>query len=77
MADTMQVPLATKYRVINDQRMVVLTGRDQFALNDTNIAVPFALLKFLAGSLMTVEGQAELARSGGALLDTSGGKNPT
>lgn len=77
MADTMQVPLATKYRVINDQRMVVLTGRDQFAPNDTHIAVPFALLKFLAGSLLTVEGQAELARSGGALFDTSEKKSPT
>lgn len=77
MAETMQVPVATKYRVLNEQRVVVLTGRDQFALQDTQVALPFATLKFLAGSLLTVEGQAEIARAGGAIMDTSGGKTPT
>lgn len=77
MADTMQVVLATKYRVLNEQRVVVLTGRDQFALQDTQIALPFATLKFLAGSLLTVEGQAEIARAGGTITDTLGGKAPT
>lgn len=63
-ATTQQVPLATQFRIVNEQRVVVLSGRDQFALNDTVLALPFGLLKHLTGSLVTAEGQAELQRAG-------------
>lgn len=56
-----------KYHIVNEQRVVVFSAREALALNDTVIAVPFALLKFLAGSLVTAEGQAELARMGGQI----------
>lgn len=69
--DGVQVPVSQRYQVVNDQRVVVFTGRDQFALNDTSIAVPFALLKFLAGTLVTLEGQVEMARLG-MTLNTEG-----
>ena len=48
-ANDVQVPIATQYQILNDRRVIVFTGRDQFALNDTALAVPFGLLKFLAG----------------------------
>ena len=65
MASTdVQVPISTQYQILNDTRMVVFTGRDQLALNDSKLAVPFGLLKYLAGSLSSAEGQAELVRLG-------------
>ena len=63
MASTdVQVPISTQYQILNDTRMVVFTGRDQLALNDSKLAVPFGLLKYLARSLSSAEGQAELVR---------------
>lgn len=72
---SLQVAVSTKYQVLNEQRVVIFTGRDQFALRDTVLAVPFGLLKYLAGSLVSAEGQAELRRMGARLLaDDQGGK---
>lgn len=59
-----QVPISTEYQIVNETRMVVFSGRDQFALNDSKLAVPFGLLKYLVGSLTSAEGQAELQRAG-------------
>lgn len=64
MAKEAQAIIATKYQVINERRCVVVSGRDQFSLHDTHMAVPFALLKFLAGSLAVAEGKHELSRQG-------------
>lgn len=69
-ANDVQVPIATQYQILNDRRVIVFTGRDQFALNDTALAVPFGLLKFLSGSLVTAEGQAELQRLGVTLNES-------
>lgn len=65
MAKDEQAVMATKYQVINERRCVVVSGRDQFSLHDTHMAIPFGLLKFLAGSLAVAEGKAEIARVSG------------
>lgn len=70
-----QVPTSTRFEIVNDRRIVVFAGRDRFALQDTQLAVPFGLLKHLAGSLMSAEGQAELLRMGVQLqTDAQAGK---
>lgn len=69
-----QVPVSTQYQIVNDKRMIVFRGRDQFALVDSALAVPFGLIKYLAGSLVSAEGQAELQRLGISLNDPSAPK---
>lgn len=72
---TRQIPTSTRFEIVNDRRVVVFAARDQFALQDTELAVPFGLLKHLAGSLMSAEGQAELLRMGVQLqADVQAGK---
>jgi hypothetical protein len=66
---SINVVLATQTQILNEQRVVVLKGRAQFALEDTVLAIPFGLLKHLAGSLQLAEGKAELARAGATLQE--------
>jgi len=65
-----EVLIARQYQIVNESRIVVFRARDQFALVDTEIAVPFGLLKYLAGSLSTAEGRVEMARLGMVLNET-------
>ena len=61
---TQQVPIATGYTIDNAQRLVVVQSRHPLETAQRHVAIPWAIIKLWAASIVMAEAQAELQAAG-------------
>lgn len=61
---TEQVPIATGYNIDNAQRLVIVQSKHPLEMVQRHVAIPWAVIKLWAASIVMAEAQAELQAAG-------------
>jgi hypothetical protein len=71
---TETVPLARAYAIDNMRRLVMVHSQHPLEMTPRQVAIPWSLIKFWAGSIIVAEAQTEMQASGMAPAAETGPK---